>query len=91
MLWLFNSFSCSKSLESTAHVDNCCKRLIIEFKLLKYVILILSFFIFLDECAQQNPSIHDVNKLIKTACKNYHYGEILHLSLVSFNPNGLPW
>lgn len=47
------------------------------------MILILSYFMLLDKCAQQDPSIDNINNLTKTTCKNYHYGEILHISLVS--------
>ena len=39
--------------------------------------LILSHFILLDECAQQDPSIDNIKKLSRLTCNNYHYGKIL--------------
>ena len=42
-----------------------------------YVIYVyVSFFLFSDQCAQQDPPIGNVDKLTTLACDNYEYGMV---------------
>ena len=49
-----------------------------------FIQCVLLFDLFSDQCAQQDPPIGNVDKLIDLACTNYEYGEFHFLNLESY-------